>query len=122
MFPSAVSAFARTASTSFVYGNVYDARPRAVRPACHSAADGSIFELRTGWPTGGAGTLIPASLVRRITLGAVAQWSRGPGGIDLHFACSVQELGFGLRHLPVRFLDACLYCEDFLIPREVRES
>lgn len=101
-----------------VYGNLYDRR-RKDEISCHRSEDGQEFRMRTSWPTGGAGTLVPSELVARITLAGISQWARGPGGIDLHFACAAAELGFELRHLPTRFLDACMYCDEFQVERLV---
>lgn len=95
--PAAVVAFATSASTRFVYGNLYhhvhrdqsvrpppfvdarasnlslgyrkelDGRRLRLEPWCPRAAPGSRFRLLSSWFTGGSGVLVPGGVAARLT-------------------------------------------------------
>ena len=111
--------FVLTASPEYTYGNMYN---RGKPSHCQGAK--GPFRMTGGWPTGGSGILLPGAVVRRIAHNpSIPKWAMIAESCrcgDKPLACALGDLRMTrFRHVPQLFLDACLYCADFLKEREI---
>ena len=125
--PAALRAFVQNASAQTVYGNVYDSSHSMHCPQ----PNGRSARRRGGWLTGGSGMLIPGAVVRRLVNDDrdVMRWAslgKSCKCADVPLSCALNDLmraEFPLvarvAHTPQLFLDSCLYCADFLVPRRI---
>ena len=125
--PVAVSAFVQNASAQTVYGNVYDTSKVVHCPQ----PNGRSARRRGGWLTGGSGMLMPGAVVQRIVAdsGNIMRWASLGKSChcgDMPLSCALSDLARSappfmarIAHTPQLFLDSCLYCADFLVPRRI---
>ena len=116
---TALGKFVLTADTKYTYGNIYS---RGKPSHCYGAR--GHFRMLGGWPTGGSGILLPGNVVRRIAHHpSIPQWAKVAKScrcIDKPLGCALGDLRMTrTRHAPHLLLDACLYCADFVKPREI---